>query len=75
MRVQGLSGESVYVKTHWDKTAIAASVDPAWRADPVYMTPNQLRKLINALTTALQRTAANTGKEKAPPARRGRAKK
>jgi hypothetical protein len=69
-----MNGESVYVKTHGNKTAIAASVDPAWRADPVYMTPNQLRALIGTLTIALQRTAANTGREKAPSPRRRRAK-
>ena len=70
MQVRGLRGESVYVKTHWDKTAVAASVDPAWRTDPVYLTPNQLRTLIGTLTTALQRTASNAGKGKQPPGRR-----
>lgn len=75
MQVRGMNGESVYVKTHGDRTAIAASVDPAWRTDPVYMTPSQLRALIGTLTIALQRTAANTGRKKARPAYRRRAKR
>ena len=41
------------MKIHGDRTAIAASVDPAWRTDPVYMTPSQLRALIGTLTIAL----------------------